>query len=135
MLKPLCWDHIVLNVRDVEKSIQFYHEILGLDIDMPRYEAFKQGKSNFASVRVNEDAIIDLFPKTDIIRPREGETGPLNHFAIAFEKFDLNEFIKFVNAKGVKIVRGPVNLAGAKGKGDLINILDPDGNSVEVRHY
>lgn len=135
MLKPLSWDHIVLNVRDVERSINFYHEILALEIDMPRYEAFKRGKSNFASVRVNADAIIDLFPKLNVISPKEGESGNLNHFAIAFERFDMNDFVKFATEKGVKIVRGPVNLAGAKGPGDLVNILDPDGNSIEVRHY
>lgn len=135
MLKPLSWDHVVLNVRDVEKSIKFYHEILGLEIDMPRYEAFKRGQSNFVSVRVSADAIIDLFPKPELVSPPKGQIGNLNHFAIAFERFDMNDFVKFVTEKGVKIVRGPVNLAGAKGPGDLVNILDPDGNSIEVRHY
>ena len=135
MLRPLAFDHIVLNVRDVEKSVKFYHEMLGLEVDLTRFEKFKRGEAHFASVRVSQDTIIDLFPKPDLVHSEKEDTNKLNHFAIAFEKFNINELIKFLKEKGVKIIRGPVNLAGAKGKGDLINILDPDGNSIEVRHY
>jgi len=135
MLKPITFDHIVLNVRDVETSVQFYHEILGLEIDVQKLERYRRGETGFATVRVNQDTIIDLFPKPDLVRSEKDEIKNLDHFAIAFEKVDFNELIKLLREKGVPIVRGPMNLAGAKGRGQIISILDPDGNSIELRNY
>jgi len=57
-------DHIVLRVRDVEKSLHFYTEILGLKPE--RVEQFKAGAVRFPSVRLNDDTIIDLFPSPDM---------------------------------------------------------------------
>lgn len=135
MLKPLSFDHIVLNVRDVESSVKFYSEVLGFTIDIPRLERFKKKETGFATVRINEDTIIDLFPKPDIARSERDEIKNLNHFAVAFERFAFAEFIAFLKERRIPIVRGPMTLAGAKGKGELINILDPDSNSIEIRQY
>jgi glyoxylase I family protein len=135
MLKPTTFDHIVLNVRDVERSLEFYSQVLGFQIDVPRLERFKKGETGFATVRINQDTIIDLFPKTDLVRSEQDEIKNLNHFAVAFEKFDMSEFIELLKARGIQIVRGPMTLAGAKGKGEILNILDPDSNSIEIRQY
>ena len=53
-------DHIVLNVSDIERSLTFYTEVLGLKGE--RVEEFKSGKVGFPSVRINDGTIIDLFP-------------------------------------------------------------------------
>jgi catechol 2,3-dioxygenase-like lactoylglutathione lyase family enzyme len=53
-------DHIVLNVSDIERSLKFYTEVLGLQAE--RLDEFKAGKVGFPSVRINGDTIIDLFP-------------------------------------------------------------------------
>jgi extradiol dioxygenase family protein len=47
----------------------------------------------------------------------------------------MSEFIERLKARGIQIVRGPMTLAGAKGKGEILNILDPDSNSIEIRQY
>jgi catechol 2,3-dioxygenase-like lactoylglutathione lyase family enzyme len=135
MLKPTTFDHIVLNVRDVEKSLEFYSEVLGFEIDVPRLERFRKGETGFATVRINQDTIVDLFPKTDLARSEQDEIKNLNHFAVAFEKFEMSEFIKLLKQRRIQIVRGPMTLAGAKGKGEILNILDPDSNSIEIRQY
>ncbi len=59
-------DHIVLNVSDIDRSLKFYTEVLGLQPE--RLDEFKAGKVGFPSVRINGDTIIDLFP---IARVRE----------------------------------------------------------------
>ena len=56
-------DHIVLNVGDINRSLKFYTEDLGLQPE--RLEEFKSGKVGFPSVRINDDTIIDLFPSKD----------------------------------------------------------------------
>ena len=53
-------DHIVLNVGDIDRSLKFYIEVLGLQPE--RLDEFKAGKVGFPSVRINADTIIDLFP-------------------------------------------------------------------------
>ena len=44
-------DHIVLNVGDIEQSLKFYTEVLGLSGE--RVDEFKAGKVGFPSVRIN----------------------------------------------------------------------------------
>lgn len=51
-------DHIVLNVRDVERSLRFYTEVPGLTPE--RVESWRAGKNGFPSVRLNETAILGL---------------------------------------------------------------------------
>ncbi len=56
-------DHIVLNVGDIDRSLEFYIRVLGLGGE--RVQEFKQGKIGFPSVRINEHTIVDLFPMKD----------------------------------------------------------------------
>ena len=60
-LKIYEMDHIVLNVGDIDRSLKFYTEVLGLAGE--RIEEFKAGKVGFPSVRINQDTIIDLSRK------------------------------------------------------------------------
>src|SRR4051812_18232682 len=64
-LRILEMDHIVLNVGDIERSIRFYTEVLGLKGE--RLEEFRGGKVGFPSVRINADTLIDLMqmPSSD----------------------------------------------------------------------
>ena len=52
-------DHIVLRVKDVEESLRFYTEVLGLKAE--RVELWKGGEVRFPSARLNDDTIIDFF--------------------------------------------------------------------------
>ena len=64
-------DHIVLNVSDIEKTVRFYTEVLGLQPE--RLDEFRAGKVGFPSVRVNSHTIIDLFPTKDGADGRQNE--------------------------------------------------------------
>ena len=58
MARIIALDHIVLNVADVERSLAFYSQTLGMAAE--RVEAWRRGELRFPSVRVNEATIIDL---------------------------------------------------------------------------
>ena len=60
MFKITAMDHIVLNVPDIDRSLAFYIDVLGLEPE--RLEEFRQGKVPFPSVRVSAETVIDLFP-------------------------------------------------------------------------
>ena len=52
-------DHIVLRNTDVETSLKFYTDMLGLQPE--RVEAWRAGAVRFPSARINADTIIDFF--------------------------------------------------------------------------
>ena len=116
-------DHIVLNVTDVERSLAFYCETLGLS--PVRVDEWRKKEVRFPSVRVNEAMIIDLFEND-----RAGEN--LDHFCLVVEPTDL-EALKSV--EGLKVVQGPSKRFGARGIGVSLYVSDPDGNRVELRYY
>lgn len=124
-------DHIVLNVRDIGRSIAFYTETLGLQGE--RLSEFRTGKVAFPSVRINEDTLIDLMqtgPSNDA-----GAAKNLNHFCLVCESTDLAELAADLKAKGVLVVQEPVSRWGARGQATSIYIQDPDANEIELRCY
>jgi catechol 2,3-dioxygenase-like lactoylglutathione lyase family enzyme len=125
-------DHIVLRCQDVERSLRFYSEALGLRIE--RVEEWRAGKVRFPSVRLNADTIIDLFV-TD--QPPIATDAPRNqdHFCMVIEPQDMNQLRARFEAIGVKIQTGPGKRWGAHGDGISLYIYDPDDNVVELRHY
>jgi len=136
-LKVIELDHIVLNVRDIDRSLAFYTQVLGLGAE--RVEEFKAGKTGFPSVRINKDTIIDLFPlKAEGVPTQKGSeknSGNLNHFCLVVEKEDFSGIVDYLNGHQVSIRQGPISRWGARGRATSVYFLDPDGNEVEIRCY
>jgi catechol 2,3-dioxygenase-like lactoylglutathione lyase family enzyme len=123
-------DHIVLNVSDVERSIAFYTDLLGLKGE--RLEEFRTGKVGFPSVRINENTLIDLM---QMVPPDAAMLKNLNHFCLVSEKTDLGVLAADLKAAGVVVVQEPVSRWGARGQATSIYIQDPDENEIEIRCY
>lgn len=128
-------DHIVLNVEDDEFMIAFYSEVLQWPTE--RIEEYRAGEVPFASLRLNEDTIIDLFPKKLWLKTASLKKGRenLNHFCITVTKPDWDALIRRLKTRRIQIERGPVRLWGAQGMGTSIYFRDPEKNLIEVRHY
>ncbi|KAJ3335786.1 hypothetical protein HDU93_004422 [Gonapodya sp. JEL0774] len=129
-------DHIVLNVSDVEVSLKWYKEKLGLK--GVRVEEWRAGKVPFPSVRLSNDTIIDFFSH----RTAPGATAPvvndprnLNHFCLVVEPTRLSNLITSGHFLESEIVQPPCRRFGARGDGTSLYVRDPDGNEVEVRYY
>ena len=125
-------DHIVLRVNDMDASLRFYSEVLGLGVE--RLEDYRAGKVPFPSVRLNADTIIDLFAFPD---QEPIGNGPKNqdHFCMVVEPTDLDEVRAELEALGIGIREGPAKRWGAHGDGTSLYIFDPDDNVVELRYY
>ncbi len=130
-LRIIEMDHIVLNVADVERSLRFYTQVLGLKGE--RLDEFRGGKVGFPSVRINGDTLIDLM-RSATAEASNG-TVNLNHFCLVAESTDLTALAQSLRADGVPIVQEPVSRWGAHGQASSIYILDPDGNEIEIRCY
>lgn len=128
-------DHIVLNVSDIERSLTFYREVLGLKGE--RVDDFRAGKVGFPSVRINEATIIDLFPaKTTTDHSANAKVdGNLNHFCLVVGTDDFGGIVDYLQKNQVVIREGPVSRWGARGRATSVYFLDPDGNEIEIRCY
>ena len=134
-IKIIELDHIVLNVGDIDKSLTFYTEVLGLQGE--RVEEFRAGKVSFPSVRINQATIIDLFPRKDGAAKLTAEkvNGNLNHFCLVVGAEDFSGMVNYLAENHVTVRDGPVSRWGARGRATSVYFLDPDGNEIEIRCY
>jgi catechol 2,3-dioxygenase-like lactoylglutathione lyase family enzyme len=116
-------DHIVLNVSDAERSLAYYTEVLELAGE--RVGEWRCGEAPFPSVRIDDSTIIDLFTS-------EHGGDNLDHFCLVLPTADWDEMVA---AGRVEIIRGPSRVFGARGMGISVYTSDPDGNTIELRHY
>ncbi len=125
-------DHIVLRVKDVEASMKFYVEVLGLQPE--RVDQWRAGEVRFPSARLNADTIIDFFASDQETIGRDGVKNQ-DHYCMVIEKTDMEELKAKFEAMGVDIQAGPGKRWGSHGDGISLYIYDPDNNVVELRHY
>ena len=125
-------DHIVLRNKDVEESLRFYSEVLGLQAE--RVDRWRAGEIPFPSARINADTIIDFFGSEQVPIGKEGIKNQ-DHFCMVIEPTDMEELKNKFVEMGVAIQAGPGKRWGSHGDGISLYIYDPDDNVVELRHY
>jgi catechol 2,3-dioxygenase-like lactoylglutathione lyase family enzyme len=128
-VRVVALDHIVLAVADVERSLSWYREVVGLE--PVRVDEWRAGKAPFPSVRIDATTIIDLVSANG---PLAG-SGNLDHFCVVCEVTGAAELVAWAAASGLQIIEGPDERFGARGIATSIYVKDPDGNTVEFRHY
>jgi catechol 2,3-dioxygenase-like lactoylglutathione lyase family enzyme len=117
------FDHLVLRCADIESTLRWYVDLLGLET--VRVDEWRRGQVPFPSVRVDDGMIIDL-----VAGPTDD--GRLDHICIVVDAVDLAPLA----ASGeFDVVEGPVPRFGARGEGTSLYVRDPDGLVVEIRHY
>jgi catechol 2,3-dioxygenase-like lactoylglutathione lyase family enzyme len=123
MIRVTGFDHLVLNVADVERSLAWYRDELGLEGD--RVDEWRRGEVPFPSVRVDPTTIIDLLAA-------ERGTENVDHICLVVDPTDLQAV---ADSGRFEVVDGPATRYGAQGAGTSLYVRDPDGNVVEIRHY
>jgi catechol 2,3-dioxygenase-like lactoylglutathione lyase family enzyme len=113
-------DHIVLPVRDVEKSAAFYRMLSG--------GAEARGSGPNKPVAFGPVTRILLQHDPDHVRQLKGN---VDHMAIVLSgAATIDEVLEYVRAHGVEPFDGPID----RGEGFVqFRVLDPDGNEIEVR--
>lgn len=120
------FDHLVLRVGDVDRSLEWYGGVLGLT--PVRVDEWRRGEVPFPSIRVSASTIIDLLPR----RGGEGPVpdGVLDHFCLVVEPCDFGAL-----AGAFTVVSGPAQRFGARGVATSLYVEDPDRTIVELRYY
>lgn len=119
-------DHLVLTVKDIETTVQFYVAVLGM-----QKEEFGAGRLalKYGNQKINLHQVGKEFePKAD--KPTSGSAD-----LCFITDVPLNEAIEHVRSKGVEIIEGPVKLTGAVGPINSFYFRDPDMNLIEVSNY
>jgi catechol 2,3-dioxygenase-like lactoylglutathione lyase family enzyme len=119
------FDHLVLNCADVEASLAWYTDQLGLEA--LRVTEWRSGVAPFPSVRIDDTTIIDLLDAS-----RSGEN--VDHLCLVLEPTDLH--VLATSGRFDVVGDGPIaGLFGARGVATSLYVRDPDGNLVELRCY
>src|SRR4051794_8683360 len=118
--------HVVLNVRDVERSVGFYTGVLGFEVSDIYPDAMVPGGMAFLRCNADHHGIA-------LVGGREAtgaEGGDLNH--IAFEVATLDEVVR---ARGLRRRQsGPLDFEGRRRAGCQIAVefRAPDGHRLEI---
>ncbi len=119
--------HIVLNVKDLKKSEQFYRTILGLKVSARNL----QTKMTFMSFgREHHDIALQALPKGAKHVSGNG-MAKLHHFCIYVDKNGIiDRLYPILKRRKIPVVSGPETLVVAGNRS--VSFLDPDGNRVEI---
>lgn len=124
MIRPERIGHVVIKVRDLERSAGFYSEVMGLQI-MKMEPGFKMGF--FASNGRDHHEIAAMEVGPDAPLPPSHAIG-LSHIAFRLrDETHLRAAYDVLKAHGVKIITA-VNHGVTKS----VYFQDPDGNQLEV---
>lgn len=119
-------DHLVLTVRDLGRTVDFYRDVLGMGIS-----AFAGGRLalRFGTQKINlHEAGSEFAPRAD--RPLPGSAD----LCFVSDR-PLTEWLDHLADLEVPLVAGPAPNLGALGPMTSLYIRDPDGNLVEIAYY
>ncbi len=119
-------DHIVLTVRDIQVTCEFYSRVLGMEV-----VTFGQGRIALQFGRQK----INLHESGKEFEPKALEPTPGAGDLCFVTGLPLEEVIAHIRSCGIDILEGPVGRTGALGPIESIYLRDPDGNLIEVSNY
>src|SRR5262245_40604346 len=120
------FDHLVLRCADVDKTLAWYVETLGMAT--VRVDGWRRGEVQVRSVRSKAATIIDLIPAGATITERN-----VDHFCLVADRATVDAIA--ADTDTFRIHEAPSVRFGARGDGWSVYVYDPDDNVVEIRSY
>lgn len=124
MIKILGIDHVAVNVRDIDKAVEFYTKVIGLKIT--QREPSKPGIEYFLDCGPSLIGIIQA-KDFDKNHPFANEGLGANHFSFRIHANDFEAMIARLEANHVKI-----EFAKKREKSWSLYFYDLDGNKLEA---
>lgn len=119
-------DHLVLTVKNVEETCDFYGRVLGMEV-----REFGEGRKalHFGMQKINlHEAGREFEPKARTPLPGSGDLCFISDEPIA-------KLLEHLRHCKIAVEEGPVARSGAMGPIDSLYIRDPDGNLIELSNY
>jgi catechol 2,3-dioxygenase-like lactoylglutathione lyase family enzyme len=115
-------DHVVLTVADVDRTIAWYRDVLGMSIET----FYGRTALRFGSQKLN------LHAAGREIEPHAGTPTPGSADMCLLLGGSIDAAVRHLRDAGVQVELGPVERAGATGSLRSIYVRDPDGNLLEL---
>jgi catechol 2,3-dioxygenase-like lactoylglutathione lyase family enzyme len=119
-------DHLVLTVRNIELTCEFYIRVLGLDV-----VRFADGRTSLHF----EEQKINLHEVGHELEPKAQHPVPGSADLCFVTQAPSTEIASHLEQLKVEIEQGPVSRQGACGPMTSFYMRDPDANLVEVATY
>jgi catechol 2,3-dioxygenase-like lactoylglutathione lyase family enzyme len=119
-------DHLVLTVRDIGVTCDFYSRVLGMKV-----VTFGNDRKALQFGRQK----INLHERGKEFDPKAANPTPGSGDLCFITETPLSQVMGHIRSCGLEIIEGPVRRTGAVGPIESIYIRDPDGNLIEVSNY
>ena len=121
-------DHVVITVTDIDKSIHFYSNVLGMELQefLSTTDNVKRKSLKFGKQKIN------LHEATKPFKPHAHNPLPGTMDICFLSEINVNDWIKIFDKFDIKIEDGPVIKTGANGPIKSIYVRDPDKNLIEI---
>jgi len=116
-------DHLVLTVKDIDASIEFYSKVLGMSV--VTFNGNRKALS-FGKQKIN------LHQSGNEFKPKADKPTPGSADLCFLTSVSLSEVAAHLDSSGVIIIEGPVERTGAQGLIMSLYFRDPDLNLIEV---
>ena len=123
--------HLAIPVSNLEESVAFYRETLGL----------REGRSS------NKWADFDFFGhqlvchvsdsiNEQVTNPVDGEEVPIPHFGVVLSIEEFEELLLQINDKNIDfIIKPTIRFKGEIGEQRTMFFKDPSGNAIEIKAF
>ena len=119
-------DHLVLTVRSIEATCDFYSRVLGMT---PKAFDGRRWALHFGSQKINlHQAGREFEPRATVPTPGSADLC----FIVSAP---LQDVMAHLRECGVDLIEGPVPREGARGTMESVYLRDPDGNLLELSNY
>jgi catechol 2,3-dioxygenase-like lactoylglutathione lyase family enzyme len=125
-MKVVFLDHLVLTVRSIEKTCEWYSRVLGMEV------------VTFGNDRVAlqfGEQKINLHQTGFLHQPHANMPTPGSADLCFITMTAMEDLIEYLQAIDVPIIEGPVQRTGATGTILSVYVRDPDNNLIEICNY
>lgn len=126
ILRPKALDHLALKVTDMDETLRFYHQVLGLEL--LRTSGPNEGGGRSAVLQAGGQKI-DLFSRPDFVSSDKDKPVGMDHLCLIMEVPSVEDLMTYLRQAEVEIFWGPVERHGSTS----VYVYDPDGVHVELR--
>jgi catechol 2,3-dioxygenase-like lactoylglutathione lyase family enzyme len=123
-------DHLVLTVRDIKLTVEFYRDVLGMTVELFAVaDGSVRTAVKFGTQKINlHHAGVEFEPKAAVAMPGSADLCFVTQHPLA-------EWQAHLSALSVAVLDGPVARSGAIGAITSLYVRDPDGNLIEISTY
>lgn len=126
-MKLCALDHLVLTVADIDTTLRFYRDVLGMEAErFTPADGTARRALKFGGQKINLHQVGQEYePKARVATAGSADLCFLSDMPLADWQAHLADHC-------IKVIEGPVKRTGAQGPILSVYLRDPDGNLIEI---